>query len=44
LTSASDNRTSAKSIGYVGASILILVGSFIIGIDVLNLCKPKKSK
>lgn len=42
LTSASDNRTSARSIGYVGAIVLILVGGFIIGIDALNLCTSRK--
>ncbi|XP_052099867.1 uncharacterized protein LOC127734182 isoform X2 [Mytilus californianus] len=44
LISAPDNRTSAKSIGYVGATVLILIGGLIIGMDALNICKNVSSK
>ncbi|CAC5405990.1 unnamed protein product [Mytilus coruscus] len=44
LISAPDNRTSAKSIGYVGATVLILIGGLIIGMDALNICKNASSK
>ncbi|CAG2229143.1 unnamed protein product [Mytilus edulis] len=44
LISAPDNRTSAKSIGYVGATVLILICGLIIGMDALNICKNASSK
>ncbi|XP_063431081.1 uncharacterized protein LOC134713720 [Mytilus trossulus] len=44
LISAPDNRTSAKSIGYVGATVLILICGLIIGMDALNICKNVSSK
>ena len=37
LTSAKDNRKSAKAVGLVGLSFILLVSLVIIGFDVTNL-------
>lgn len=43
LTSAPDNRVSARSIGYVGVIILSIVVGLLVCIDISTLAKDTKS-